>query len=82
MGLKKILLTGLFFLLNACSELQIVNPNPKIEVPELPGANQVRFQLEGSNAHKYQSTSDASARPPSFTNRTLEKSSNLAGSLG
>ena len=65
----------------ACSELQIDNPNPRTEVPELPGQG-FHVQLEGSNAHKFQSTSDASARPPSFQNRTLEKSSNTTAAAG
>lgn len=73
---------GIFilFLLTACSGLEIVTPNPRTEVPELPGAGVIHFQAEGTNAHQYEATTDASARPPTF-NRKLEKAGAFVGSI-
>lgn len=80
--LSSVFFCAIFIFTSACSELQITNPNPRTEIPELPGSRSLHFQLEGASAHTYRSTSDASARPPNTSKPSVEKSGALTAGLG
>lgn len=77
---KLISIAVLAFSLGACSNLQSTNPNPRTEIPELPGAKSWGLQLEAVSAHSYEATNDASARPPASRPK-LEKSTSFIGGL-
>lgn len=72
----------LIFFISACSQLQVTSPNPKTEIPELPGTQSIHIQIEGNSAHTYKATNDASARPPTTSRPSVEKSGTLSAGFG
>lgn len=67
--------------MSGCANLSVTIPTPIVEPPELSGAERFKFGASASltSGSKYEATSDASSRPPNFSN---PDSSHVLSTLG
>jgi len=68
-------------LLTGCAELQLQQPNPSIEPPEIRGDRGLILEANASGAHQYRSTGDAAIRPPDLSRPELARRTQLAPGL-
>lgn len=79
--------TSCFLILSAilftgCTSVQVGNPNPRIDTPELPPAKTLSYDANATSSHNYEGTTNAGERPPSYSNRRLERSIGVYTGMG
>lgn len=68
MSIRIVFLLVICALVSACAQLEVVAPNPRIEIPETRGdGNRWKFGANLGGSHVVQSTTNGGARPPDLT---------------